>query len=149
MQAETNDAAEPLSAPEAHEDPEADTSGAPDPEETPRGNREARYRVERNEARAQRDSLAETLAQLQTKELHRLAGEHLADPADIDLAGNELSHYLTPEGWVDHDAVADAAAAVVSSRPGLSKNSPAYDPSQGHGNRAPKDSLSWGDLLKS
>lgn len=148
MQAQTNDTVEPPSGSETHEEPEADASGTPAPEEAPKGNREARYRVERNEARAERDSLAETLTQLQTRELHRLAGEHLADPADIDLAGNELSHYLTPEGWVDHDAVAEAAAAVVSSRPGLSKNSPAYDPTQGHGNRAPKDSLSWGDLLK-
>lgn len=123
--------------------------GAPGGEPKPPANREARYRVERNEARAERDSLTETLTQLQTKELHRLAGEHLADPADIDLAGYELNHYLTPEGWVDHDAVAEAAASVVASRPGVAKNAPAYDPTQGHGSRVPKAQPSFAALLKS
>lgn len=136
------------------ETPDVGTSGIPEPQngsesdQEPKGNREARYRVERNEARTERDALAETLTALQTRELHRLAGEHLANPEDIDLAGNDLSFYLTPEGWVDTDAVAEAAESVLSSRPGLSRNSPAFDPTQGHGSPTPKHQLGWGDLFK-
>ncbi|MBS4103966.1 hypothetical protein [Tsukamurella paurometabola] len=113
-------------------------------------NREARYRVERNEARAERDALTERLTELQTREVLRLAAEHLAAPEDIGLSGNELSAYLTPEGWVDRAAVEAAAAAVIDSRPGLAKASvsPAYDPSQGTGGSGGRGGLSLGDVFK-
>lgn len=115
-----------------------------------RQNREARYRVERNEARAERDELAERLTQLQTLEVHRLAREYLAAPEDIDLSGKALSDYLTPEGWVDPDAVAEAAALVIESRPGLAKNpkEPAVDFTQGHTGKPGNSQPSWVDLLK-
>lgn len=92
-----------------------------------------RYRSQRDEARTERDTIASRLVELQTRELHRLAGEYLSAPEDIDLSGKPLSDYLTPEGWVDHEAVRAAANAVIASRPGLSKHSPAHDRSQGLG----------------
>lgn len=113
----------------------------------PKGNREARYRVERNDARAERDALAARLETLQTAELHRLAGEHLSTPEDISLSGKTLADFLTPEGWVDREAVAEAAAEVIASRPGLAKNIPAYDPTHGLGGGG-KSSPRWEDLLK-
>lgn len=109
-----------------------DDVGTPDTGEL-KGGKEARYRVERNQARTERDALAAQLLQLQTAELHRQAGELLAVPEDIELSGKALAEYLTPEGWVDRKAVADAAAAVIESRPGLAKSPKvsATDPTQG------------------
>ncbi|SIG26154.1 Uncharacterised protein [Mycobacteroides abscessus subsp. abscessus] len=108
------------------------TSGTPEPLEAPQ-NREARYRVERNEARAQLAEVELRLVQLQTAELHRLAGSILSAPEDIALSGKPLESYLTPEGWVDRSAVEAAAREVVAARPGLAKAQPAHDPSQGRG----------------
>lgn len=134
----------PTGAPEGGSTPERENGS-----QGQNGNREARYRVERNEARAERDSLIERLTQLQTRELHRLAGELLAAPEDIELSGRTLADYLTPEGWVDHEAVAEAAAAVIESRPGLAKNPTvlATDRTQGQGSPG-KSTLSWAELLK-
>lgn len=116
----------------------------------PKGNREARYRVERNEARTERDALAAQLLQLQTTELHRQAGELLAVPEDIELSGKALADYLTPEGWVDRKAVAEAAAAVIESRPGLAKTPKvsATDPTQSNWGNPGKQSPTFVDLLK-
>lgn len=110
------------------EQPDGDDTG-----DEPKGNREARYRVRAREAETERDTLAARLTELQTRELHRLAAEHLAAGSDIDLSGKPLADYLTPEGWVDHDAVKEAANALIASRPGLSKTPRATDRSQGLG----------------
>jgi hypothetical protein len=125
------------------------TEGGSTGEDKP-ANREARYRVERNEARQERDALSARLTELQTHELHRLAGEHLAAPEDIGLSGKALADYLTSEGWLDHDAVADAAADVIESRPGLARNPKvrATDLSQGSGNGSGGSQPQWADLLK-
>lgn len=131
--------------------PEGDTPGEQtqplDGERKPP--REQRYRLERNEARAERDALAERLQQLQTAELHRQASEYLAAPEDIGLSGKTLGEYLTPEGWVDRDAVAEAAASVIESRPGLAKSPtfPAVDFTQGLGSETGKGRPTWADLL--
>ena len=112
-------------------------------------NREARYRVERNEARQERDALASRLESLQTAELHRLAGDLLAAPEDLALSGKALQDFLTPEGWVDREAVAEAAADLVKSRPGLAKNPkfPAVDSTQGMGGSLGKPQPSWDALF--
>ena len=112
-------------------------------------NREAaKYRVRAREAEAERDALAERLAALQTAELHRLAGEFLAVPEDISLSGKDLSDFLTPEGWVDRQAVEAAVSDVLAARPALGKNAPAVDLTQGHGLQGGKSAPTLGDLLK-
>jgi hypothetical protein len=115
------------------------------------GNREARYRVERNEAREALSQAEALIGSLHTREIERLAGEHLAQPADLlALGGVELTDLLTDEGYVDAEAVAEVAAALIESRPGLAKNPrhPAIDLSQGMGNNPGRGRPSWGDLFK-
>lgn len=136
-----------LSTASAVDTPE-DTSDAPEGTGERKPPREQRYRQERNQARDERNALAARLEQLQTAELHRLAGEHLAAPEDISLSGKPLSEFLTPEGWVDHQAVETAAKSVIGSRPGLSKHQTATDRSQGHGH-LPRQTPSWDAVLKS
>ncbi|SKF99838.1 Uncharacterised protein [Mycobacteroides abscessus subsp. abscessus] len=110
-------------------------------------NKEARYRRQRNEAREQLAEAESRLAQLQTTELHRLAGEILSAPEDIALSGKPLADFLTPEGWVDRAAVEAAAREVAQTRPGLAKYQPGYDPSQGHGIPGTR-TAGWAALLE-
>ncbi|SLF41010.1 Uncharacterised protein [Mycobacteroides abscessus subsp. bolletii] len=129
-----------------------DTNSVPEGKETGEQdsapqNREARYRVERNEAREQLAAAELRLVQLQTMELHRLAGEILSAPEDITLAGKPLADFLTPEGWVDRAAVEEAAREVAQTRPGLAKYQPGYDPSQGRGIPAAR-TAGWAALLE-
>lgn len=142
------------SSTETDETTEGSTSGTPEQEngsEVPKGNREARYRVERNEARAERDSLTERVAQLQTRELERIAAASLSNPADLlALSGKTLADFLGEDGELDAEAIAEAAREVVATRPGLHARLRYVDPSQGSGNDRPrKTELSFNDLFKS
>ena len=112
-------------------------------------NREARYRVERNEARAEVETLQARLAVLQRAEVERLASAGLSHPSDLfSLSGNELADYLTEAGTVDAEKVSADLAAILQERPGMGKLDPAVDPSQGHGWGPVKRTPTWGDLLK-
>jgi hypothetical protein len=116
---------------EAHE-------GVGNPDAPQKGNKEARYRVERNEARTERDALAQRVERYQRAEVERLAADGLSHPADLfSLSGNELADYLTEDGEVDAEKVAADVVAVLAERPGLRRPAPAYDPSVGLGGRLP------------
>lgn len=148
------------------EDTEGTPNGAPEgqvPGEQENGSqkpipREMRYRLERNQARealaeaeAQFADLQARLERAQLAEVHRLAGEVIANPEDLlKLTERELAEFLSEGGGVDAEKVTEAATELLSTRPGLRKNTPAFDPSQGRGGTPPaKPKLSWGDLLNS
>lgn len=135
--------------PEIDAEAQTDPAEGDDTADAPRGGREARYRVQRNEAREERNALAARLEELQTRELHRLAADYLAAPEDLSLSGKTLADYLTPEGWVDHEAVEAAANELIKSRPGLAKVEPirAIDRSQGLGNSVDHQPT-WSALLQ-
>ncbi|MGU3586055.1 hypothetical protein ACLBYD_23170 [Rhodococcus sp. C26F] len=60
-------------------------------------------------------------------------------PGDLfSLSGNELADYLDDDGNVDPEKVAADVVAVLTERPGLRKNAPAFDPTQGTGGGKPK-----------
>ncbi len=126
------------------------TEVEPTTEEPQKSNKEARYRVERNEARAERDALAQRVERMQRDEVERLAAGGLSHPADLfSLSGNDLADYLTESGDVDADKVAADVAAVLAERPGLRRQSPAFDPSQGTGGTVPKaPTPTWGAVFK-
>lgn len=114
-----------------------------------KGNREARYRVERNEAREALATARARIERMQRAEVERLAADKLSHPADLfSLSGNELADYLTQDGDVDAEKVAADVAAILAERPGLRRNTPGYDPTQGYGGRPPKGSPSFADLMK-
>lgn len=119
-------------------------TGAENGSEGHRPPREQRYRLERNAARGQVEAL-------QTREVERLAGEHLAQPGDLlQLGGVTLSDLLAEGGFVDSAAVADAVASLIIQRPGLARHPrvAATDPTQGHAGGGGKREPAWGDLLK-
>lgn len=139
-----------MSAPEIHmsiPDPESNadgvsaasgTSGTPDADNgAQRTSKEARYQVERNLAREELTAAQARIERLQRAEIERLAADAgLAHASDVfTMSGNEPADYLDDDGNVDPARVAADVAAVLDERPGLRKNAPAFDPTQGHGGR--------------
>jgi hypothetical protein len=105
--------------------------------------------VERNEARAERDALAQRVAQLQTRELERIAAEHISNPADLlTLSGKTLADFVGEDGELDTDAVVATANELLGTRPGLRPNHPAVDPTQGHAGGGGSPTPQWADLLR-
>ncbi|WP_420879813.1 hypothetical protein [Rhodococcus sp. (in: high G+C Gram-positive bacteria)] len=152
-----------MSAPEIHmsiPDPESNADGvsAASGSSTPdadngaqRASKEARYRVERNLAREELTAAQARIERLQRAEVERLAADAgLAHASDVfTLSGNEPVDYLDDDGNVDPVRVAADVDAVLAERPGLRKNAPAFDPTQGHGGAKPKQSApSWGALFQ-
>jgi hypothetical protein len=144
----------PSDAPPSPDAVDAGTDGAT-PAEAPEGKNPlhaeaAKYRTRLRETEAERDALTARVAKLQTAELTRLAAEHLDTPGDLyALTGTTLADYLGEDGELDAEAVADAVAGLLATRPGLRKRQAAVDPSQGHhGGGRPKSTPSWGNLLQ-
>lgn len=141
----------PLQSPESPADGRSSRAEGEGTGEAQKGNKEARYRVERNEARAERDALAQRVERLQRAEVERLASDALSHPADLfSLSGNDVADYLNEDGDVDADKVTADVAAILAERPGLKKGLvPGFDPTQGYGGRPdPKREPTLADLLK-
>lgn len=109
------DAAEVMPKEPATATPEDTTTPADDP---PPGNREAaRYRTERNQARAERDALQGRLETLQRAEVQRLAEGKLADTADIWRDGASVADLLDNGGNIDADKVSGLINGLVAQHP--------------------------------
>ncbi|MCB0933297.1 MAG: hypothetical protein KDB71_15535 [Mycobacterium sp.] len=132
--------------------PEAETNlepaQEPDQAEQPTGNREAKYRVERNSARQERDELIARIEQLHQREAERIASRGLAEPADLFSVGGVTVSDLMSDGEVDPSKVDAVVRNLVGSRPGLAKHSPAVDPTQGLHGGGGKPSPTFSDLLR-
>lgn len=136
----------PVEAPEGSVEPREGTPGDGD---TTKGGKEARYRVERNEARVALASATARIEAFQTREIERLAGEHLSAPGDLlTLSGRALADFVDENGDIDAEAVEEAAREVLDSRPGLRKPAQAIDRSQGRGGTE-RSMPSWDALLQS
>ncbi|MFF0541741.1 hypothetical protein [Prescottella sp. R16] len=112
----------------------ADNTGTP---EVSQGLREARdrYRSERDASRDELTAAQARIARMQRSEIERLATEAgLSHGSDVfTLSGNDSVDYLDDDGNVDPALVAADVTAVLEERPGLRKNAPAFDPTQGTG----------------
>ncbi|UYM04214.1 hypothetical protein [Solicola gregarius] len=138
---ETTEATEtPQDPPESDEQTAEETEGR-------RGNPEAaRYRVERNEARAERDALLERISALQAAEVGRLAAGpgKLHDGSDLPFSET----LLDDDGNVDREKVDAAVAELVEAKPHLAQ--PAYGGDVGLGNRGGSDtSTTWASVIRS
>ncbi|ABG98331.1 hypothetical protein RHA1_ro06558 [Rhodococcus jostii RHA1] len=129
---------------------DSDTDTPEAPNEPQKGNKEARYRVERNEAREELVTANARIERMQRAEVERLATEAgLSHGSDVfTLSGNGPADYLDDHGNVDSAKVAADVAAVLEERPGLRKNAPAFDPTQGTGGGKPKAAApSWESMF--
>ena len=114
-----------------------------------RANKEARYRVERNDARAALDAAKARIESLLRSDIERVSAEVLAQGSDVFLSADDVSVFLNADGGVDYDLVLESAKQLLVDRPGLRKSQPAYDPSQGLGGTPNvKPEPSWGFLLQ-
>ncbi len=104
---ETDSAAGPVDQADAPED-------EPDAEHT--GNREAKYRTERNEARAERDAIADQLAAQRRAVVDWRAANAptgAVDPALLDAAGIDVDTLLDDKGHLDMTRVDEFVDATA------------------------------------
>lgn len=133
-------------------DPTTTDAGPADPatETEPRPHsREARYRLERNEARDQADALTLRVAAMQSAEVARIASEVLAVGEDVFTFVSPHA-VLDADGNVDRDKVLAAAYELARTRPGLRTEAPPSRPSEsqfGQGRRTSTPQASWRDVL--
>jgi hypothetical protein len=124
-------------------DPEVETPGNHPNAEA------AKYRVRAREAEI---ALANAQARIETllrADIERVAGESLAMAGDFWIHGNDVNSYLIDGSLVDAERVREDAALLIAERPGLSKNRPAIDPTQGLGGNPPKAAEpTFSDLFK-
>ncbi|GAA2348826.1 hypothetical protein GCM10009854_27890 [Saccharopolyspora halophila] len=115
-------AAEQAPADTTPETTEAEQDQAPEPDEQPEraktGNREAKYRTERNEARAERDAMAARIDTYERRQLDRLAADKLADPADWQPDRDALRD---EDGNLDEDKAAAALDELLAAKPHYAK----------------------------
>lgn len=96
-------------------------SPAPEEQESP-NSEAARYRVERNEARTERDTLAGRVTSMQRRECEAAVADVLEQPADLwDLGRANATDFYSDTDELNHDDLRAAATALVESRPGLAK----------------------------
>jgi hypothetical protein len=105
----------------------------------------AKYRVRAREAEAARDTLAQRIKSLQTRELERIAAKSLSNPADLlTLSGKSLKDFIGDDG----ELVTETANELLGSRPGLRPVQAATDPTQGRHGGTGKPAPTWSELLK-
>jgi hypothetical protein len=124
---------------------------AGEPESAP-NSEAARYRVERNEARAERDTLAGRLGVMQRREAEAAIADMLEVPADLwDLGQAEPADFFSDTDELSSDELRAAAAALLDQRPGLAKTKKFDGPRNWgqSGDLAPASTSSWNEVVKS
>jgi hypothetical protein len=123
-------------------EPDAPTQGNPNA-------KEARYRVERNEARQERDSLTQRVQTLLSREAERVASKHLSEPSDLfTLSGKSVNDFIGEDGELDTELIVQVANDLLGNRPGLGVSAGAYDPTQGKGGVNGNNLPTFSDLFK-
>lgn len=146
---------EPSTTDQADDDTGAtDPDGSVDqPDDDGKPDREAaKYRRERNQARAEVERLTGIVETFQRTEVERLAASRLIDGRDVWAGGLSLGDMLADDGTVDPAKVSSAAAEIAASRRHWAK-SPAAPASSVTGNHKPggpgdDDKPTWGKLFE-
>ncbi|CAJ1578979.1 hypothetical protein [[Mycobacterium] wendilense] len=86
-----------------------------------------KYRLRAQAAEADRDTLRTQLTAMQRAEVERLAGQRLADGADIWHDNDDLTELLDDSGNVDTDRVTERVAQILTARPHWQKPSSATE----------------------
>jgi hypothetical protein len=131
-------------------DPTTDASKKPDAEPEPTNSEAARYRVERNEARTERDALAERLTGYQRRECEAVIADLLEVPADLwEIAQADVVAFYNEDGTVNEAELRAAAGALVEQRPRLAlpNRTPSWGQHSGDGGFG-DGKASWGDVIK-
>lgn len=130
-------------------DPDVDRHERDDEQQPPPRNREARYRTERNEARAQVEQLQARVDALLTREVERLAGARLAQGADLlTVGGVKLADVVDDNGDPDPGKVDAAVAALLRQRPRLARLDWPKDIAQGRVGKGAPTTASWSDVIR-
>ncbi|MDX1890118.1 hypothetical protein [Mycolicibacterium sp. 050158] len=140
-------------APEAADETAAPTDGdkppaAPEGEPTP-NSEAARYRVERNELRAERDALSERLTGYQKRECEAAVANLLDVPADLwEIGQADVTVFYDDDGNLNHDELLAAAGALIEQRPRLGRTQGPRHQNFGQYAPAPPGKLGWESVVK-
>jgi hypothetical protein len=126
------------------------SEGAQSDPEPPPNSEAARYRVERNEARTERDALAERLTGYQRRECEAVIADLLEVPADLwEIARADVAAFYNDDGTVDEAELRAAAGALIEQRPRLAlpNRTPSWGQHSGEGGHR-DGGATWGDIIK-
>lgn len=107
----------------------------------------AKYRVQRNEARAERDALAAQLDAYRRRECEATVAEILEQPADLwEFGRADLTSFYDDDGELKEAELRAAAGALAETRPGLAKPRQAVSWGQHSGSIAPA-AADWSQII--
>lgn len=98
-------------------DPEQATTTVDQPDTADGDKEAARYRRRLRDTETERDTLASRVETLQRAEAERLAGQHLANGADLWLTGTQLADLLDDNGNLDPAKITTTAQNLGNDRP--------------------------------
>ncbi len=128
-----------------------DNTTTPDPEPESSNSEAAKYRIERNEARTERDTLAGRVTSMQRRECEAAVADLLEQPADLwDLGRANAADFYSDTDELNTDTLRAAATALVESRPGLAKTK-TFDGPRNWGQSSgtpPTATSSWDQVVK-
>lgn len=132
-------------------EPEQD-GGGEESERSAGSSEAARHRKRARAAEAERDKLAAQIESLRRGEVERLAADRLSVARDVfDIGGVELDELLDDAGVVDAVRVSEAVSALLTTRPGLAKDTDpqgsTFDYGQGKRGPAAQASINWTKFL--
>lgn len=134
-----------------HDNPTTAVPEEPQSEPESPNSEAAKYRIERNEARTERDTLAGRVTSMQRRECEAAVADLLEQPADLwDLGKASTADFYSDTDELNTDDLRAAATALVESRPGLAKTK-TFDGPRNWGQSSgtpPTATSSWDQVVK-
>lgn len=119
-----------------------------DPEPSP-NSEAARYRVERNELRAERDALAERVTAYQKRECEAIVANLLDVPGDLwEIGQADVTAFYDDDGTLNEAELQAAAGALIDQRPRLAKPQGPRHANFGQFASRPPGTIGWESVVK-